>query len=199
MRCHKCVSSTTLEIGDTLLNAPSAMLRHWNILWTHDADWEVPSTSLPLLFTSTESYEASKTSFEKLLDTTDDVLHYPYFCSNKRFGKKKNCEAVKVDLLIQRSTQTKEQNYERYVSNTMTLVKILFEELHPAIDCIEDLGSQTMKAKLDQHFTLFNSEKKQNNEGYSFDLQNGGFTLNYQPNKMNHSKFLNHGAFSFIG
>jgi hypothetical protein len=56
MRCHKCVSSTTLGIGETLLNAPSAMLRHWNILWTHDGDWEVPSTSLPLLFTSTESY-----------------------------------------------------------------------------------------------------------------------------------------------
>jgi hypothetical protein len=87
MRCHKCVSSTTLGIVDTLLNAPSAMLRHWNILRTHDADWEVPSTSLPLLFKSTESYEASKTSFENLLDTMDDVLHYLYFCSDKRFGE----------------------------------------------------------------------------------------------------------------
>ncbi len=38
MRGHKCVSSTTLGIGETSLNAPSAMLRHWNILWTHDAD-----------------------------------------------------------------------------------------------------------------------------------------------------------------
>jgi hypothetical protein len=87
MRCHKCVLSTTLGIGDTLLNAPSAILRHWNILRTHDADWEVPSTSLPLLFTSTESYGASKTSFENLFDTTDDVLCYPYFCSDKRFGE----------------------------------------------------------------------------------------------------------------
>jgi hypothetical protein len=65
MRCHKCVSSTTLGIGETLLNAPSAMLRHWNILRTRDADWESPMTSLPLLFTSTESYEASKTSFDE--------------------------------------------------------------------------------------------------------------------------------------
>ncbi len=44
------------------------------------------------------------------------------------------CEAVKVDLLIQRSTQTKEKNYERYISNSMTLVKVLFEELRPAND-----------------------------------------------------------------
>jgi hypothetical protein len=159
MRCHKCVLSTTLGIGDTLLNAPSASLHHWNILWTHDADWEVPLTSLPLLFTSTESYEASKTSFENLLDMTDDVFHYPYFCFDKRFGKYNFCEAVKVDLLIQGLTQTKEQNYERYVSNSMSLVKVLFEELHPAFDCIKDLGCQTMKAQLDQHFMLLNSEK----------------------------------------
>jgi hypothetical protein len=159
MRCHKCVLSTTLGIGDTLLNSPSAMLCHWNILWTHDADWEVPLTSLPLLFTSTESYKASKTSFENLLDAMDDVLHYPYFCSAKHFGKYNFCEAVKVDLWIQCLTQTKEQNYERYVSNSMTLVKVLFEELHPAIDCIKDLGHQTIKAKLDQHLTLFNSKK----------------------------------------
>ncbi len=101
MRCHQCVLSTTLGIGDTLLNAPSAMLPHWNILWTLNADWEVPLTSLPLLFTSTESYEVSKTSFKNSLDRTDDVRHYPYFCSNKRFGEYNFCEAVKVDLSIQ--------------------------------------------------------------------------------------------------
>ncbi len=198
MRCHKCVSSSTLGIGETLLNACSAMLCHWNILWTHDADWEVPLTSLPLLFTSTESYEASKTSFENSLDRTDDVLHYPYFYSNKWFGEYNFCEAVKVDLSIQHLTQTKEQNYERYVSNSMSLVKVLFEELHPAIVCINDLDRQTIKAKLDQHFTLFNYEQK----GLMKDTHlicGMELTLNYQTNKMNHSKILNHSVFSFIG
>jgi len=148
------------------------MLRHWNILWTHDGDWEVPSTSLPLLFTSTESYEASKTSFRNYLYRTDDVFYYPYFCSNKGFGEYNFCEAVKVDLSIQRLTQTKEQNLERYVSNTMDL-KVLFEELRPAIDFINDLDRQSMQAKLDQHFALFNYDKKGTKEGYSFDLRNG--------------------------
>ncbi len=160
LRCHKCVLSTTLGIGKTLLNAPSTMLRHWNIHWTHDAEWEVPLTSLPLVFTSTESYEASKTSFKNSLDRTDDVLHYPYFCSKKRFGEYNFCEAMKVDLSTQHLPQTKEQNYEKYVSNSMSLVKVLFEELRPAIDCINDLDCQTMKAKLDQHFMLFNYEKR---------------------------------------
>jgi hypothetical protein len=62
---------------------------------------------------------------------------------------------------------------ERYVSNTMHLVKVLFKELRPAIDCITDLNRQSMQAKLDQHFTLFNYEKKGTKEGYSFDLRNG--------------------------
>jgi hypothetical protein len=103
----------------------------------------------------------------------DDVLHYPYFCSDKRFGEYNFCEAVKVDLSIQCSTQTKEQNLERNVSNTMHLVKSLFKELCPAIDCINDLDSQSMQAKLDQHFTLFNYEKKGTEVGYSFNLRNG--------------------------
>ncbi len=198
MRSHKCVSSTTLGIGETLLNAPSAMLCHWNIYRTHEPDWEVPSTSLPLLFASTESYEASKTSFKNSLDRMDDVLHYPYFCSNKGFGEYMFCDAVKVDLSIQHSTQTKERNYERYVSNSMSLVKVLFEELRQAIDCINELDRQTMSAKLDQHCTLFNYEKKAPMKD-TYLICRMELTLNYQRNKMNHSKFLNHGVFSFIG
>jgi hypothetical protein len=38
----------------------------------------------------------------------------------------------------------------------MHLVKVLFKELRPAIDCITDFDRQSLQAKLDQHFTLFN-------------------------------------------
>jgi hypothetical protein len=55
----------------------------------------------------------------------------------------------------------------------MHLVKVLFKELRPAIDCITYLDHQSMQAKLDQHFTLFNHEKKGTKEGYSFDFWNG--------------------------
>jgi hypothetical protein len=104
---------------------------------------------------------------------------------------------VKVDLSIQRLTQTKEQNYERYFSKS-TLVKVLFEGLHPIIDCIGDLGCQTKKAKLDQHFTLFNHEKKGPMKDTHL-ICGMELTLNYPPNKINHSKNLTHGVFSFIG
>jgi hypothetical protein len=150
------------------------------------------------LFTSTESYEASRTSFKNSLDRTDDVLHYPYFCSDKQFGEYMFCEAVKVNLSIQRLAQTKEQNYERYVSNSMFLVKVLFEELRQAIDRIHELDHQTMKAKLDQHCRLFNYEKKAPMKDTHL-ICGMELTLNYQTIKMNHSKFMNHGVFSFIG
>jgi hypothetical protein len=55
----------------------------------------------------------------------------------------------------------------------MSFVKVLFEELRPAIDRINDLDHQTMKAKLNQRCKLFNHEKKGTNEGYTFDFWNG--------------------------
>jgi hypothetical protein len=103
------------------------------------------------------------------------------------------CETVKVDLSIQRSTQTNEQNYERYVLNSMSLVRVLFEELRPAIDQINDLDRQTIKAKLDQHCTLFNYEKKAPMKDTHL-ICGMELTLNYQTNKMNHLKFLNNGV-----
>ncbi len=80
----------------------------------------------------------------------------------------------------------------------MHLVKVLFEELRPAIDCINKLDRQSMQAKLDQHFTLFNYEKKgqKKDTHLIFGME---LTLNYQTNKMNHWKLLHHGVFSFIG
>jgi hypothetical protein len=67
----------------------------------------------------------------------------------------------------------------------MHLVKSLFEELHPAIDCLIDLDSHSMQAQLDQHFTLFNYEKK----GQKMDTHlicRMELTLNYQTNKIKH-------------
>ncbi len=66
----------------------------------------------------------------------------------------------------------------------MHLVKVLFEELHPAIDCINDLDRQTMQAKLDQFFTLINYEKKGTKKNTHL-ICGMELALNYQTNKMN--------------
>ncbi len=66
----------------------------------------------------------------------------------------------------------------------MHLVNVLFKKLRPAIDCINDLDRQSMHAKLDQQFTLFNYEKKGQKKDTHL-ICGMELALNYQTNKMN--------------
>ena len=63
------------------------------------------------------------------MNKNSDILCSPYFCSNKRYGEYKFCKAVKADILIQQAKQSKERNYENTITNTICLVKTLFEDL----------------------------------------------------------------------
>ncbi len=164
-RCHKCVSSPNQGILETISSAPVAMLRHWNIISTHDdSTKKVVSTCLPLLFSSQDAYESSKKKIEASLDKSSDILRYPYFCSKKRYGEFNFCEAVKADISIQRAKQSKEQNYENTITNTFCLVKTLFEDLDGLIDYIQQLTDKTLKHRVVNLQTLFNNvgdEKKE--------------------------------------
>jgi hypothetical protein len=60
---------------------------------------------MPVLFTSTKKYSASKTLFEDAIykiagDDTDELFHSKHSCTNHdcRIGEYCFCEAVKVDL-----------------------------------------------------------------------------------------------------
>ncbi len=104
-RCNQCVSSQVQEIDELLLSAPAAILRHLHILRTHesheddDDDDDVPQyLSLPIMFSSVDTFCASKKAFMSSLDKNDDVLHGPYFCAKFRNAEFKFCEAVKVDV-----------------------------------------------------------------------------------------------------
>ncbi len=58
LRCMRCRKRVTLagSIGETLLHALTAMLRHWNILQFHNEQNHRESMLMPLLFTSYENY-----------------------------------------------------------------------------------------------------------------------------------------------
>jgi hypothetical protein len=101
-RSHKCVSSPNQGILETMSSATVAMLRHWNIISSHDdSTKKVVSTSLPLLFSSQDAYDSSIKMFESSMDKTSEILRYPFFCSKKRYGEFNFCEAVKADISIQ--------------------------------------------------------------------------------------------------
>jgi hypothetical protein len=134
MRCHSCILSKNQGIAELLLNAPTAILQHLEFLDTHDDNSDVQPMSLPLMNSSDKAHHASPQSFKESLDRNDGILHGPYFCTNICNGEFKFCEAVKGDVLNVHAQQTKERNRKKNVSNTMSLVKVLFEDMSLAIN-----------------------------------------------------------------
>jgi hypothetical protein len=121
------------------------------------------------MYSSDKAYHASTHSFKESLVRNDDVLHGPYFCTNVPNGEFKFCEAVKVDVSNVHAQQTKERNHKKNVSNTMSLVKVLFEDMSLAIIVQKKSKYEQLQVKdaLDLHVTLFNTTKM-SNKGYTF-------------------------------
>ncbi len=109
LRCARCRRSvsTIADIGTTQKNAPTAMLMHWRFIHSHgdnaDADSDGSKTdvlysSLPLLFSTQETYDKSLSLFEHSTNNLDECLHYDILCSKECRGKYRFYEAVKVDM-----------------------------------------------------------------------------------------------------
>jgi hypothetical protein len=132
--------------------------------------------SLPLMYSSDKAYHAWTHSFKESLDRNNDVLHGPYFCTNVRNGEFKFCEAVKVNVLNVHAQQTKERNHRKNVSNTTSLVKVLFEDMSLAVNVRKKSKYEQLQVKdaLDLHVTLFNTTKM-SNKGYTFCKHEGNY------------------------
>jgi hypothetical protein len=176
MRCHNCVSSKDQGIVELLLNAPTAILQHFEFLDVQDDNLDVQPMSLPLMHSSDKAYHALTHSFKESLDRNDDVLHGPYFCTNVCDGEFKFCEAVKVGVFNVLAQQTKERNHKKNVSNTMSLVKVLFEDISLAINVQKKSKYEQLQVKdaLDLRVTLFDTTKT-SNKGYSFCKHKGNY------------------------
>jgi hypothetical protein len=176
MRCHNCISSKNHRIAELLLNVPTAILQYLEFLDTHDDNLDVQPMSLPLMYSSDKAYHASTHSFKESLDRSNDILHRPYFCTNVCNGELKFCEALKVDVLNVRAQQTKERNHKKNVSDTMSLVNVLFEDMSLAINAWKKskYGQLQVKDALDLHLTLFNTTKM-SSKGYTFCKHKGNY------------------------
>ncbi len=156
MRCHKCISSRSQGIAATLIQAPTAILRHFDFSRKADNDSDISPLSLPLLFSSEDSYHFSKEAFDSSMDSQDEKNFSSMFCfKNTRNSEFKFCEAVKVDVSNAKGIQTKEKNHEKTLSNSLSLVWALFEEIRLALN-VYDSGDFPVKDPLKVHLTLFN-------------------------------------------
>jgi hypothetical protein len=118
------------------------------------------------MYSSDKAYLALPHSFKESLDRNNEGLHGPYFCTNVCKGELKFCEAVKVDVSNVCAQQIKERNHKKVVSNTMSLVKVLFEDISLAINAWKKYKYEQLQVKdaLDFHVTLFNTTKMSNKE-----------------------------------
>ena len=141
LKCVRCDASITTPgtIGETLFHAPSAILRHWEMIDLHDhpkkpfGDFDL--SHVPLLFSEMDTYVRGKTSFQATLMNIADKNGEQMFCSREngvKKGEHQFCEAVKVD-----ASKTKETNFQASITNTIALVKVLFEDVGVASEIIE--------------------------------------------------------------
>jgi hypothetical protein len=143
------------------------MLRHFHILPTHleENDESSPSfESLPLMFSSLEAFKLSKKSFEQSMEKTHPDLLQSVFCTHRRDGEFKFCEAVKVD--VSNASNTTKKHIEA-VNYSNSVVKTLFEDIIYSNSFQTKHHSFSDKESLDLNATLFNKSKN-SDTGYDF-------------------------------
>ncbi len=153
------------------------MLMHWRFIHSHgdnaddDSDGsktDILYSSLPLLFSTQETYDKLLSSFEHSTDDLDECLHYDILCSKEHHGKYRFYEAVKNDMnQVSESTKLQNKKHQKTISSTVSLVKVIFEEALPAIDIHKRIAAQDLEEKvIDPAITMFNNYDKNAPGGY---------------------------------
>jgi hypothetical protein len=155
------------------------MLMHWRFIHSHgngaddDSDGskiDILYSSLPLLFSTQETYNKLLSSFEHSTDDLDECLHHDILCSKEHCGKYRFYKAVKVDMnQASKSTKLQNKKHQKTISSTVSLVKAIFEEVLPAIDIHKHVATQDLEEKvIDLAITMFNNYDKNTPGSYFF-------------------------------
>jgi hypothetical protein len=114
MRCGQCVTVVG-SIGETLLDAPTAMLYHWNMIQSHDEKNHREMMLMPLLFTAYDNYLQPSKSFQ---------VGLKFGCQKPtKYGQFMFYEAVKVDMANSKETSFTTQ-YQAHSLSSLCYLKI---------------------------------------------------------------------------
>ncbi len=130
--------------------------------------------NIPVLFTSTKNYSASKTLFDDAIheiaeDNADELFHQKNSCTNHdcRIGEYCFCEAIKVDIAESEDKgqknhfQRKKNQHSSTLSSTVCLLCTLFDDLECAIELHEKIANEvTALHSLDPRNYLFNRQEE---------------------------------------
>jgi hypothetical protein len=127
--------------------------------------------NMPVLFTSAKIYSASETLFDKSIyetagDDADELFYSKNICTSHdhRIGKYCFCEAIKVDLAesaIKVYLAESEAKRQKILSSTVSLCRILFEDLGCAIKLHAKFANEVTKLHaVDPRNYLFNGQEE---------------------------------------
>jgi hypothetical protein len=124
----------------------------------HDEQIHRELMSMPLLFTSYENYVRSSKPFQEGLNWMEDL----YICQKPtKYGQAMFCEAVKVDM-----AKSKVSPFHNTITNTLSLITVLFEDLFEAITFYRDFSGE--KVDIEPLTILLN--KTNTCDGYDFNI-----------------------------
>ncbi len=141
LKCGRCDTSITPPgtIGVTLYHAPVAILRHLEMIDDEDHPSNPPGvfdlSHVPVLFSGMDTFGSAQASFQKTLTNISDNDRDRLFCSKvngAKKGEEEFCEAVKVDV-----SKTKETHFQASITNSVALVRVLFEDFGVAVEILE--------------------------------------------------------------
>ncbi len=140
LQCKRCGQHVTLHgsVEDTLFHAPNAMLYHWNMMEPNDEQMHRELMFMPLLVASYyQNYVRSSKSFQEGLSWMEDLN----ICQKPtKYGQSMFCEAVKVDL-----ENSKESSFHHTITNTLSLITVLLEDLFEAISLHRDFSGEKVR------------------------------------------------------
>jgi hypothetical protein len=156
MRCHQPVTFVG-SIGETLLDAPTAILYHWNMIQSHDEQNHRELMLTPLLFTSYDNYLQSSKSFQ---------VGLKFGCQKPtKYGQFMLYEADMVDIEI-----SKETSFNNTISSTLSLITVLFEDLFEAINIHQEFCGE--KEGLKASITSLNKTNTCDGDDFNIDIIN---------------------------
>jgi hypothetical protein len=161
VRCHASIT-TPGTIGETLYHAPSAIVRHLEMIDHQDHPINPTRafnlSQVPVLFSGMDTYVRGEASFlesvTKIGDNDHDGMFFCYRANDLKKGEHEFCEAVKVDV-----SKAKETTFQASITNTIALVSVLFEEIGVAVE-IHEMAKKEKKSEVkfpSGHLILFNN------------------------------------------
>ena len=155
-KCICCCQSITApgSIGEALYHVRIEMLCHWSMIDTLDPPGEFDIASIPLLFTSWDSYQQALASFKGTLPGSyEDNVELDVLCKDpklKRHHKLCFCDAVKVDSL-----KMNESYYQEIFYEYLSLSTVVFGDFGAAVD-IHRKAKDTDNTHLISYLILLN-------------------------------------------